>query len=147
MWIGASADPAIRRAARLADAWVMSPGCTPAWVEEKLRLYREALQAQGREDQVSEVIMRRDIHLSASREQARREASDLFARGYRGFDAEAMEASLIVDDPEGCIRYLEGMRRLGITHILFRCAMRDQAAALQTIRLIGTEVIPHLKAP
>lgn len=146
MWIGASADPAIRRTARLADAWVISPGCTPAWVEDKLRLYREALQAQGREAQVSEVILRRDIHLSASREQARREASQLFERGYRGFDAEAMDTSLIVDDPDGCIRYLEAMQRLGVTHLLFRCAMRDQAAALQTIRLIGTEVIPHVQS-
>ncbi len=95
MWIGANADPAIRRAARLADAWVISPGWTPGMVEEKLELYREALAAQGREGQVSEVILRRDVHLSASREQARREASQLFERGYRGFDSEAMEVSLI----------------------------------------------------
>lgn len=146
MWIGANADPAIRRAARLADAWVISPGWTPGMVEEKLRLYREVLAAQGRQDQVAEVILRRDIHLSASREQARSEASQLFERGYRGFDAEAMDTSLIVDNPDGCIRYLEAMQRMGMTHILFRCAMRDQAAALQTIRLIGTEVIPHFKS-
>jgi alkanesulfonate monooxygenase SsuD/methylene tetrahydromethanopterin reductase-like flavin-dependent oxidoreductase (luciferase family) len=146
MWIGASADPAIRRTARLADAWLINPGSTPGLVEDKLRLYREALRTYGREDQISEVVMRRDIHLSSSRDQARREAGALFERGYRGFDAEAMETSLIVDDPDGCIRYLEGMQQLGITHILFRCAMRDQAAALQTIRLIGTEVIPHFKS-
>ena len=145
MWIGCNADPAIRRTARLADAWVISPGSTPALVEDKLRFYRDALQAHGREDQISEVVMRRDIHLSSSRQQARREASQLLDRGYRGFDAEAMEASLIGDDPEGCIRYLEGMQRMGITDILFRCARRDQSAALQTIRLIGAEVIPHFK--
>ncbi len=145
MWIGANADPAIRRAARLADAWVISPGWTPGLVEDKLRLYREALRAYGREDQVSDVILRRDIHLSASRERARSEASSLFEHGYRGFDAEAMDASLMVDDPDGCIRYLEAMQRLGMTHVLFRCAMRDQAAALQTIELIGKEVIPHFK--
>jgi len=146
MWIGASADPAIRRTARLADAWVITPGSTPGLVEDKLRLYREALQAYGREEQISEVIMRRDIHLSSSHEQARREADQLLGRGYRGFDPEAMEASLIVDDPDGCIRYLESMQRMGITHVLSRCAMRGQAAALQTIRLIGTEVLPHFKS-
>ena len=146
MWIGCNVDPAIRRTARLADAWVINPGWTPGLVEDKLRLYRDALQAHGREEHISEVVMRRDIHLSSSREQARREASALFDRGYRGFDAEAMESSLIVDNPEGCIRYLEGMQRMGITHILFRCAMRDQSAALQTIRLIGAEVIPHFKS-
>lgn len=146
MWIGCSADPAIRRTARLADAWVINPGSTPGLVEDKLHFYREALQAYGREDQISEVVMRRDIHLSSSRDQARHEASQLFDRGYRGFDAEAMETSLIVDDPDGCIRYLEAMQRMGITHVLFRCAMRAQAAALQTIRLIGTEVMPHFKS-
>ncbi len=95
---------------------------------------------------MADVILRRDIHLSASRERARSEASQLFERGYRGFDAEAMAASLIVDDPDGCIRYLEAMQRLGTTHVLFRCAMHNQAAALQTIELIGKEVIPHFKA-
>jgi hypothetical protein len=56
-----------------------------------------------------------------------------------------MDASLIVDGPEGCIQYLENMQRLGITHLLFRCAIQDQDKALQTIRLIGQEVIPHFK--
>jgi hypothetical protein len=35
------------------------------------------------------------------------------------------------------------MQRLGITHVLFRPAMRDQKYVLQTIRLLGMEVIPH----
>jgi hypothetical protein len=56
-----------------------------------------------------------------------------------------MQESLIVGGPEDCIRYLENMQRLGVTHILFRCAIQDQAKALQTIRLIGTEVIPHFR--
>ena len=77
---------------------------------------------------------------------ARREAQALFERGYRGFDRQAMAESLIVSGPEECIRYLESMQRLGITHVLFRCAVQDQSKALQTIRLIGTEVIPHLRA-
>jgi alkanesulfonate monooxygenase SsuD/methylene tetrahydromethanopterin reductase-like flavin-dependent oxidoreductase (luciferase family) len=145
MWIGSGADAAIQRTARLADAWVISPGWTPGLVEEKLHFYRQALQAYGRAEQISDVILRRDIHLAASKDAARREAQSLFDQGYRGFDAEAMETSLIVDGPEGCIRYLEHMQRLGITHILFRCAMQEQANALQTIRLIGQEVIPHFK--
>jgi alkanesulfonate monooxygenase SsuD/methylene tetrahydromethanopterin reductase-like flavin-dependent oxidoreductase (luciferase family) len=145
MWIGCSADPAIRRTARLADAWVINPGSTPGLVEEKLQLYREALQEHGREGEVNDLILRRDVHLAPSTERARDEAQELFSRGYRGFDAQAMQESLIVGGPEDCIRYLENMQRLGVTHILFRCAIQDQAKALQTIRLIGTEVIPHFK--
>ena len=146
MWIGSNADPAIRRTARLADAWVISPGWTPGLIEEKLQLYHQALQEHGRRDQISDLIVRRDIHLGASTDTARTEAQSLFDRGYRGFDQEAMAESLIVGGPEDCIRYLEQLQRLGVTEILFRCAMPDQEKALQTIRLIGTEVIPHFKA-
>ena len=54
-----------------------------------------------------------------------------------------VQESLIVGSPEDCIRYLENVQRLGITHILFRPAMREQRHVLQTIRLLGTDVIPH----
>ncbi len=145
MWIGSNADTAIRRTARLADAWVISPGWTPGVVEEKLHVYRQALQEFGRREQIADVILRRDIHLAATADMARHEAQPLFDQGYRGFDTPAMEESLIVGEPDACIRYLENMQRLGITHLLFRCAIQDQAKALQTIRLIGTEVIPHFK--
>ena len=144
MWIGSSADPAIRRTARLADAWVISPGWTPGLVEEKLQFYRSALQEYGRS--ASEIILRRDVHLGPTMAQAREDAQVLFERGYRGFGPQEMDESLIVGGPEVCIRYLENMQRLGITHILFRCAMHDQDKALQTIRLIGMEVIPHFRA-
>jgi alkanesulfonate monooxygenase SsuD/methylene tetrahydromethanopterin reductase-like flavin-dependent oxidoreductase (luciferase family) len=145
MWIGAGANAAIRRTARLADAWVISPSWTPGFIEEKLQLYRGALQEYGRSQQVTEVILRRDIHLAPTAEAARREAQQLFDRGYRGFSAQELDESLMVSGPQECIRYLENMQRLGITHLLFRPALRDQARILQTIRLLG-EVIAHFCA-
>jgi alkanesulfonate monooxygenase SsuD/methylene tetrahydromethanopterin reductase-like flavin-dependent oxidoreductase (luciferase family) len=145
MWIGSSADAAIRRTAHLADAWVISPGWTPGLIEEKLQLYRTALEEYGRTAQVSDVILRRDMHLAATTETARREAQRLFDKGYRGFGPKEVQESLIVGGPQDCIRYLENMQRLGITHVLFRCALQEQDKALQTIRLIGTEVIPHFR--
>ena len=48
MWIGANAEPAVRRAARIADAWVISPGWTPGYMEKRLRFYRAALEEFGR---------------------------------------------------------------------------------------------------
>src|SRR5712691_9896026 len=143
MWIGSGADPAIKRTARMADAWVISPGWTPGHVEEKLHFYRSALQEYGRSGQVTETILRRDIHLGTTLQAARQEAQVLFDKGYRGYGPQEMQESLIVGGPEECIRYLENMQRLGITHILFRPAMRDQKHVLQTIRLLGTDVIPH----
>ena len=143
MWIGSFADPAIQRTARLADAWVISPSWTPGRIEEKLHFYQSALQEYGRSGQVTETILRRDIHLAATPEAARQEAQALFDKGYRGFGPPEMQESLIVGSPEDCIRYLENMQRLGITHILFRPALREPRHVLQTTRLLGTEVIPH----
>jgi alkanesulfonate monooxygenase SsuD/methylene tetrahydromethanopterin reductase-like flavin-dependent oxidoreductase (luciferase family) len=145
MWIGSSADTAIQRTAQLADAWVISPGWTPGVIEEKLQLYRDYLGACGRSAAVSGTVLRRDVHLAATPQAARQDAQRLFERGYRGFDAPAMQESLIVSDPEGCMRYLENMQRLGITHVLFRCALNDSQRVLQTIRLLGEDVIPHLR--
>ena len=145
MWIGAGADVAIRRTAQIADAWVISPGWTPGMIEEKLHLYRAALQEYGRSSQVQETILRRDIHLAPTAAQARQDAKPILERGYRGFGPQEIEESLIVGGPDECIRYLEQMQRLGIDHLLFRCALRDPQHALQTIRVLGTEVIPHFK--
>ena len=144
MWIGSFADPAIQRTARLADAWVISHSWTPGRIEEKLHFYQSALQEYGRSGQVTETILRRDIHLGATSEAARQEAQALFTKGYRGFGPQEMQESLIVGSPDECVRYLENMQRLGITHILFRPAMREQRHVLQTIRLLGTDVIPHV---
>ena len=144
MWIGSFADPAIQRTARLADAWVISPSWTPGRIEEKLHFYQSALQEYGRSGQVTETILRRDIHLAATSQSARQEAQALFDKGYRGFGPQETQESLIVGSPDECVRYLENMQRLGITHILFRPAMREQRHVLQTIRLLGTDVIPHV---
>jgi alkanesulfonate monooxygenase SsuD/methylene tetrahydromethanopterin reductase-like flavin-dependent oxidoreductase (luciferase family) len=93
----------------------------------------------------SDIILRRDIHLASTAEVAHREAQHLFEKGYRGYGQREMEESLIVGGPEECIRYLDNMQRLGITHVLFRCAVHGQDQALQTIRLLGTEVIPQFR--
>ena len=143
MWIGANAEPAVRRAARIADAWVISPGWTPDYIEDRLRPYRAALEEFGRSDAVSELVVRRDLHLAQTRGEATREAEVLYERGYRGFGEREMEDSLIVGDAETCINALERLQDIGATHILFRCALDEPKQAMQTIHILGEQVIPH----
>ena len=143
MWIGANADPAVRRAARLADAWVISPGWTPDYIEERLQFYRAALAEFGRSEQVGELVARRDLHLAQTREEALSEAQTLFEDGYRGFGMREMRESLIVGSAAECIAALERLERMGVTHILFRCALDEPEQAMQTIRILGEQVIPR----
>ncbi len=143
MWIGANAEPAIRRTARLADAWVISPGWTPEYIADRLNFYRAALDEFDRTEAVTEVALRRDIHLAPTRSEALTEAASLFEDGYRGFGERELHESLIVGGPEDCIAAIEHLAQLGITHILFRCALDEPAQATRTIRIIGEQVIPH----
>ena len=145
MWIGANADPAVRRAARIADAWVINPGWTPTFIEDRLRFYRDALAEFGRADEVSELVVRRDLHLSTTREAALRDAEVLFERGYREFGEHEMQESLIVGDADTCISELERLQDMGATHILFRCALDEPEQAMQTISILGEHVIPHFR--
>jgi hypothetical protein len=103
MWIGSFADPAIKRTARVAGAWVISPSWTPGRIEEKLHFYQSALQEFGRSGQVTETILRCDIHLGATSQAVRQEAQVLFDKGYRGYDPQERQESLIVGSPEDCI--------------------------------------------
>ena len=145
MWIAAEAEPAIHRTAQMADGWVISPGWTPGLIEERVQVYRNALMDSGREDQHMEIVLRRDAHLARNSGLARREAQQLYEQGYRGFPPKELAESLIVGGPDECIRYLENVKSMGVTQVLFRCALERREAAMQTIRVLGTEVIPHFR--
>ena len=145
MWIAGSAEPAVRRAAQMADGWVMVPGWGLPMVRERLQVYRSALAEFGRHEETTEVVLRRDTHLAMTSEAAHREARVLFEHGYRGHGAKELEESLVVGGPGECIEYLEDLEKLGVGQVLFRCALDEREQALQTIQVLGSEVIPHFR--
>lgn len=124
---------------------MISPGWPPDLIEEKLGIYFEALEELGRREHVNEVVLRRDVYLSRTAEGARHEAKELLEGGYRGFGEKEIQESLIVSGPEECVGYLKKMQGMGVTHVLFRCALDQGERALETIRLLGTEVIPQVR--
>ena len=112
-------------------------------IKERLQTYRSALAEFGRPEEANEVVLRRDIHLAPTSESASREAATLFEHGYRGQGAGELQQSLVVGGPAECIELLEQFAELGISRVLFRCALDEKEQAMQTIRLLGEEVIPH----
>jgi len=68
VWIGASAPPAIDRAARLAEGWISSPSLTREEARAQADLYRERCVAYGK--QPGAIVLRRDIYVSESPSEA-----------------------------------------------------------------------------
>lgn len=68
-WVGANADPAIARAARLGDCWYVGPGIEIATVARQMELYRRALDEAGK-NFPAELPMRRGVFVARTRDEA-----------------------------------------------------------------------------
>src|SRR5947209_231780 len=93
VWIGASAPPAIDRAARLAEGWIASPGLTPEEARAQADVYRERCAAYGR--QPGAIVLRRDIYVGESSAEAQEVLQQALGRGYRGIPGEALIAGCV----------------------------------------------------
>ena len=159
IWIGASADAGVRRAARMGDAWSMS-GHTP--VHELVRqqgVYRDELARLGR-PLPDERPLHRVVYIAEDRKTAFEEALPNFVDQYRKRGATgwfqstaelegrlaAGEMHWIVGDPQGCFEQLSLIEEtVGANQVIFTMPQRTSPEKWRrTIRLLGEEVLPRL---
>jgi len=145
LWIGASAEPAIRRAARLGDAWIIGPLTPRETVKTQMGIYKAALQEYHREDAVDEFPMRRDVFIAEDRETALKIAEPVLKGGYRGVRGNPLDV-LIVGGPQEFVEKIEQLRALGTSHVLLRFIVQTQAHLLRAIQIIGERVIPQVSS-
>ena len=132
VWIGASAPPAIDRAARLGDGWLAAPGLTPAEAAEQLGLYREACERHGRP--VGVCAVRRDVYVGETAAEAEAAAAGIISRGYRGFRPEA----LVVGEAERVAASFAELGEMGYDEVVVRHLVQDPVRVLGSIgRLAG----------
>jgi alkanesulfonate monooxygenase SsuD/methylene tetrahydromethanopterin reductase-like flavin-dependent oxidoreductase (luciferase family) len=124
VWIGASADVAIDRAARLGDVWLASPGLTPPEAKRQIDYYRERCHAYGRRP--TAVAIRRDVYVADSKAEADALAAPFAKGGYRGFDPSALVIGTIDDVTQ---RFAD-LARLGYTDVIIRHVTDEQPRAL-----------------
>jgi alkanesulfonate monooxygenase SsuD/methylene tetrahydromethanopterin reductase-like flavin-dependent oxidoreductase (luciferase family) len=131
VWIGASAPPAIDRAARLAEGWIASPGLTSEEARVPADLYRERCAAHGK--QPGAVVLRRDIYVGESSSEAQAVLQYALSRSYRGMPAEA----LITGSVDEVAEQFRTFGEIGYTDILVRHLTNDQPKVLGSLERLA----------
>lgn len=127
IWVGASAPPAIDRAARLGDGFLAAPGVTLTQAGEQLRRYRERCAAHGR--MPAAIAVRRDIYVADSRADAETATGAIVRAGYRGFDPSA----LVIGTIDEVIERFRAFGALGYTDVIVRHVTDEQPYVLASL--------------
>jgi alkanesulfonate monooxygenase SsuD/methylene tetrahydromethanopterin reductase-like flavin-dependent oxidoreductase (luciferase family) len=131
VWIGASAESAIDRAARLGDGWIASPGLTHEEARAQADFYRERCAVYGRPP--GAIVLRRDIYVGESSSDAQAVQQDALRRGYRGIPAEALIAGSVDEVTE----QFRAFGKIGYTDILVRHLTNDQPKVLGSLERLA----------
>jgi alkanesulfonate monooxygenase SsuD/methylene tetrahydromethanopterin reductase-like flavin-dependent oxidoreductase (luciferase family) len=130
-WIGASADVAIDRAARIADGFLASPGQVPERARAQAELYLERCAKHGRTP--TAVAVRRDIYVGATAAEADEVAGAIARKGYRGFDP----AALIWGSVEQVVEKFRALGAMGYTDVIVRHLTDDHTRVLGSLERLA----------
>jgi alkanesulfonate monooxygenase SsuD/methylene tetrahydromethanopterin reductase-like flavin-dependent oxidoreductase (luciferase family) len=130
-WIGASAAPAIDRAARIADGFLASPGQVFEAARAQAELYLERCAKHGRAP--TAVAVRRDIYVGASAEEAEAVSGPIARGGYRGFDP----AALVWGSVEQVAEKFRALAGMGYTDVIVRHLTNDQPRVLGSMERLA----------
>jgi alkanesulfonate monooxygenase SsuD/methylene tetrahydromethanopterin reductase-like flavin-dependent oxidoreductase (luciferase family) len=165
IWIAATTDQAVRRAASLGDTWFIGPHATWPTVAHQLSLYRAELSRIQR-DFPGDLPMLREIFCARDRQAALGIAGPRLESKYGTYARWGQDDALpaqetfqrpfeelcrdrfILGSPEECFEQLRPCwERLGVNFLLLRTHWSGLplSAALQSMRLISDELLPALR--
>ncbi len=162
--IAASNDKMVRRAARLGDAWTVAGHATFATLERQVKLYREALEAEGKPFPPPLFRLTKELYIADDMDTALKEALPYIATKYEAYAQWGQDEVLpsgetfhqpieqlrqdrfIVGDPDYCIEQIaRHQEALGVQAMGFRLhwpGMSHQRV-MKAIELLGEKVLPH----
>jgi alkanesulfonate monooxygenase SsuD/methylene tetrahydromethanopterin reductase-like flavin-dependent oxidoreductase (luciferase family) len=156
IWIGAFAEPAVKRAARLDAPWLIGPKGNDEEVAAMLAVYRDTLSEHGFPLD-RDYPMAREAFIADSRAEAVAGVRPHLERQYAGYrswdDAQALDIDRYL--AEDCLvgtadDIVAKLRRwesgLGITEVSLRLQFvgGGQEETMEQIRRFGAEVVPRL---
>jgi alkanesulfonate monooxygenase SsuD/methylene tetrahydromethanopterin reductase-like flavin-dependent oxidoreductase (luciferase family) len=157
IWMAATGDAAVRRAARLAATWFVNPHASVAEVERQLGLFRAE-----RGSDPDELPMLREACIAPDEEEALAVARPYLAPKYEAYvewgqsdvlpptdtlrrDWDELRAGrFIVGAPETAAEQIRALAELGVTELVLRVQWpgMPQRDALRTLELLATDVLP-----
>jgi alkanesulfonate monooxygenase SsuD/methylene tetrahydromethanopterin reductase-like flavin-dependent oxidoreductase (luciferase family) len=163
IWIAANSDAAVRRAARLGDAWLINPHTRLDELESQVKMFGDERRGAGlpTPDQVPII---KEVCVAESDEAALKTARPFLKAKYdayvswgqsevlpegetlrREWDELTAGGRFILGSPETCAAQLrDHVERLGVDHVICRVQWpgMPQADVLRSMRLLATEVLP-----
>jgi alkanesulfonate monooxygenase SsuD/methylene tetrahydromethanopterin reductase-like flavin-dependent oxidoreductase (luciferase family) len=165
VWIGANADVAIRRAARLGDCWYINPHSTLSTIERQIETYKRALDECGKAFP-RELPMRREVFVAPTRAEAIRRAQPYLEEKYKAYRAwgqdkvmpagddfdhgfaDLLEDRFLLGSPsEVAEQMIRLNRRLGVNHIVASVHWpgMPNSLALDQLQILAEEVMPQVR--
>jgi alkanesulfonate monooxygenase SsuD/methylene tetrahydromethanopterin reductase-like flavin-dependent oxidoreductase (luciferase family) len=166
IWIGANADVAIRRAARLGDCWYINPHSTLTTLARQMDVYKRALDECGKPFP-TELPMRREVFVARTRDEAIRRAQPFLEVKYRtyrewgqdkvmpagdDFDhgfTELVEDRFLIGSPaEVAERLIDLQRRFGVNHLVASVHWpgMPNSLAMEQMQILSEEVMPAVRS-
>ena len=163
VWIAASGDAAVVRAARVGDAWLINPHAGLDTLTRQMELYRRALSAAHR-PLPAELPIFKELSIAETRETALARPSlekKYLSYAQWGLDKpmpsnenlnravdELARDRFIIGDPDECCAEIERYHRLlGVNHFILRLQWPGFAHSdtLHAIEMVGKYVIPAFR--
>lgn len=165
IWIAASGDAAVARAARMGEAWLINPHAGLETLARQMQLYRETLAAAGRPFP-ADVPIFKELSIGETREEALSVARSSLEKKYLSYARWGLDKPMpagenlnravdelardrfIIGTPAECCREIERYHQvLGVNHFILRIQWPgfEQRDGLRAIRLLGREVIPAFR--
>jgi len=167
IWIGANADKAIERAARIGTCWYINPHNTISTIKRQLDVYRKALDDLGKPFP-DELPIRREVFVARTREEAIDICRPYLEDKYKTYHAwgqskampegdnnlgqeldELLKDRFLIGSPEEVTERLVNLgRETGVNHVVMSVQWpgMPQNLVLDTMHLLAEEVFPKVRA-
>ena len=122
----------------MGDAWLTGQNAADEDLLRQLELYRAAAARSGRPPRP---VLRRDIYVGASDEEARAVVGSILAEGYRGTGLD----QLLVGSADTVVQDLRRYRDMGFDYVMVRHIVGDHRLMLRSFERIGRDVMPQVR--